>query len=141
MDKLDLLAEVLHNGWWKFQLDHGLRLGPDKIDERTVPAAPKAEWMHPHLVNWSGKCTTDKNQDRYEAALILHSWFNENVTEECLAEKIHESWREWLRVVGSKNHPHNHPYKDAGAHATDPREHSIQAKRVLEFLKENFPKE
>lgn len=140
MDKLDKLAEELHNGWWKFQLSHGLKLGPDKIDERTKPAQPKKNWMHPHMSAWSGKCTTDKNQDRYEAAIILHNWFAGNLTKESLAKMIHESWREWMKITGNHNHPHDHPFEHEKAHAKDPREHSEQADRVIRFLEFNFPK-
>lgn len=140
MDRLDQLAEILHNGWWKYQVDLGIKLGPDKIDDRNEPDSTK--WTHPHLTSWSSKATAEKNQDRFEAALILNAWFRGTLTTENLPELIHESWREWLKVVavpGQQPHPHDKPYAEVHAN-NGGREHVIQAQRVYVHLEKTYPR-
>jgi len=121
---LELIAELLHFGWRDYKLDAGFRYGVDR--------RPEAK-QHPHICAWSEKNLVDRNQDRFQAALILDAWTRGEVTEANLPEKIHEVWVQWVFVVGNKS-DHATRYANAHKRPKGPEEHETQAKLLIKVL-------
>lgn len=121
-DRMEQLAEALHDGWWQFHRDQGWTLGPERDRERKI---------HPHLVAWSALDDSSRNQDRFEAAVLLGRWSSDQSWRVTPTE-LHEAWRSWIVVHGG-DHPHAKPYADAHPQ-DDAQEHAAQAARVNELL-------
>lgn len=120
MDKLEQVAEALHEGWREYQLRRGRIYGPNRT-----------AGTHPHLVDWAGLDTESRNQDRFIAALLLRLWADRVLAATLLPAAIHDAWVTWERV-NSNAHPHAKPF--AQAHGGGPEEHELQAQRVLAIL-------
>ena len=86
MDKMEQIANVLHDGWWDYQVKKGRELGPQK-DSKT----------HPHMVPWSALDEESRNQDRFIAAAILIDYAGGNLPLDInrVAKVIHEAWVHW----------------------------------------------
>lgn len=120
VDRMEQIAEALHNGWWSHTARlPGMRLGPrdDGGD------------AHPHLAPWSAKDDGGRNQDRFQAAVLLSR--RVATFHDVTPEEIHEAWRLWVDLHRGE-HCHARPYEEV--HAGDPREHGDQAARVNRLL-------
>lgn len=113
LNPLDGLAEILHDKWCEWKSGQG------------VP--------HNHLGPWMNKKVHEQNQDRYQAALILHGWLSGKITRENLPEVIHETWREWMKLTGIKK-SYDRPFEEIHGPGKDAGEHPIQAPKVYEYL-------
>lgn len=123
MDPLSQLAEVLHDGWREHMRQLGYTLG----------SRDEAKMTHPHLIPWATKTEEEKNQDRYQAAVIIRKWYHEGLAEDQIPKLIHDSWRDWMKLTGkSGTKPHDKPYEEA--HADGPRDHGTQAPFVWKYL-------
>ena len=125
MDKLEQIADALHQGWLEYQRRAGRALGP----ERT----PKTQ---PHKLPWSDLDEESRNQDRFIAAVLLADWIRGALAKDDLPRAIHETWMLWEHLHGN-SHPHAQPYPMAHAHGPD--EHALQASRIAAFLEEISP--
>jgi hypothetical protein len=121
------VAEAIHDGWWIAMQARGYSLGPRDRENRT----------HPHLLPWSACGPDNNNQDRFEAALVLHYLHGREgtdpsvrPTDDEVAAQIHDAWVEYMMVEGRGDHPHAHhrweDHDDAGR-----TEHLEQARQVL----------
>jgi hypothetical protein len=119
MDRVELIAQELHDGWWEFKLAEGTSLGPRNLKGK-----------HPHMVPWESLGDESRNQDRFQASLLLHNWLATG--KEVKPEEIHQAWVLWEQLNES-NHPHAKDY--ATAHGEGPGEHKFQAARVNELLR------
>jgi hypothetical protein len=129
MDLLDELAETLHRGWMHYMRARGYTLGPHDEEKKT----------HPHLISWSEKEDKDKNQDRFQAAIILRAWYREDLKLEEIPKVIHESWRDWMKICGQGGvKPYDRPFEDI--HSQDPMDHGVQAPLVYSFLQKLPPR-
>jgi hypothetical protein len=63
MDKLEPIAEKLHEAWMEYQTKYGRVFGP----ERTPTT-------HPHMLPWDQLDGPSQNQDRFIAAVVLDEW-------------------------------------------------------------------
>lgn len=126
---MEQIAQAIHDGWWEYQLDRGINLGPrNEIMSR-----------HPHMLPWSALDDEAKNQDRFIASLVIAEYM---ASDSFTCETLHEAWRVWEKLHGGK-HPHDKPYK--AAHASkdqtfrknvriDEREHAKQLRHIQKVL-------
>jgi len=121
MDKLEQIAEQIHEGWRDHEARRGRVFGSDRTDK-----------THPHMVPWSQLDDESRSQDRFIAAVVLHDWSRGNLTAEQLPRAIHEAWRQWVRINGRAHH-HAQPYEVV--HPTGSREHALQASRIEPLLR------
>ena len=126
MDRLEQIAEALHDGWWDYRKRKGWILGPRSNVHK----------QHPHMAPWWQLNNEAQNQDRFIAAIILWHWLNtgRGVT----PKMIHETWRKW-EDAHAREHPHSIPYGQAHSHIDsnkiEDNEHQLQAGRVNHLLK------
>lgn len=120
MDKLERVAQELHEGWREYKSERRWVYGPTRTSN-----------THPHLIAWHQLDNESQNQDRFIAAILLREFADGNLTSEILPAAIHDGWTLWERIHG-RSHPHALPY--AEVHAEDPGEHAVQAARVAAVL-------
>jgi hypothetical protein len=120
MDKLERVAERLHEAWCDYQIARGRVLGPKRTDE-----------THPHLLPWARLDLEAQNQDRYIAAHLLARAAAGELVREQLPSAIHDIWVQW-EVLHGNVHPHALPFAVAHSHGAD--EHPLQADRVSALL-------
>jgi hypothetical protein len=89
---IDKVAEMLHNTWWKLELDKGFTLGPrDEAGKR-----------HPHLIPWSAKTERERAQDYYQAVrVLLLLRENREADNETIGQRIEDALVEFRKAVGS----------------------------------------
>jgi hypothetical protein len=121
VNKLEQLAEQLHEGWREHQAGRGRVLGPART-ERT----------HPHMLPWAELDDDSRDQDRFMAAVVLDDWCRGRLSREDLPRAIHEAWRRWVGLLG-RPHPHALPFDVA--HAKGAEEHDVQARRLEPLLR------
>ncbi len=127
-DPLEAVAEQLHVGWRKWMLDNGYAWGPERSDDLK---------QHPHIIAWSQKESFERNQDRFQAAIILNKWAkNEILSEEDLARSIHQTWGAWMYIRGNPDRKHSHlvSYEDAHIKKKGRDDHVTQAKVLYPYL-------
>jgi cation transport regulator ChaB len=120
MDKLELVAQALHEGWRSYHVATGRRYGP-----------VRSATTHPHLVAWSSLDTESQNQDRFIAALLLRDWAEGRLAPGQLPAAIHDAWTCWEHLQGNV-HPHAGPFAEVHAEGED--EHAVQAALVEVLL-------
>ena len=124
VDLVEKVGEKLHQGWMQSKKQVGVKYGAERT--RTT---------HPHLVTWQELDDLEaKNQDRFQASLILNAWKKGKITEKNLPAAIHNSWVVWEEIHGNA-HPHALSYE--AAHLESPGEHAIQAGLVWPILPVN----
>ena len=121
MDLVEQIAAKLHEGWMQHKQSAGFTPGPERTDT-----------THPHLVDWTELNDIEaQNQDRFQAALILHAYSQQNITHENLPAMIHNFWVVWEQVHGV-SHRHAQAYEEAHPNGAD--EHAIQADLIWPIL-------
>lgn len=121
-DKLERVAQAVHEGWREYQLARGRVYG----SERTAST-------HPHLVAWAELEAEAQNQDKFIAALLLRLWIEKRLQRSSLPAAIHDSWVVWEQVNG-KSHPHAKAFAVAHSHGAE--EHDLQATKIASILEE-----
>ena len=127
MDIIEQVAAALHEGWLCYYDAQGYKFGP--VSDRTAK-------KHAHFIPWSALDEEAKNQDRFQATVLLLAWKAGDISEINLPKQIHEVWRKWEQISrpleGKGPHPHDGPF--AEKHPSDPEEHFTQAKHVWAVL-------
>jgi len=121
MDKLEKVAEQIHEGWREYQTQLGRVFGPERNDR-----------THPHMIPWSQLDNESQNQDRFIAAIVLDEWSRGRLTCDQLPRAIHDTWSRWVRLQG-RTHPHANPFEIV--HPTGSDEHQLQAQRLEPLLR------
>lgn len=119
-DRVETVAQCLHDEWWKYKSEEGFVLGPTR---------DSAKKTHPHLVPWTALSTEEQNQDRFIASQLLAKHFIEG--RPVTPQSIHDAWCLWV-ACHDGCHPHLKPF--SVAHARGPGEHEAQTRKIQELF-------